>query len=322
MSPLISVVIPVYNCELFLEKCINSVVNQTYTNLEIILVDDGSTDLSGSMCDLWAKKDKRILVIHKKNGGLSSARNAALEIYKGDYISFIDSDDWVSLNYIKTLYDNLIATNSDISICSSYRVQKDGKKTTWLSFESQAATTNEFLKTLKAPLYSSCYKIYKRFIFNSIRYPVGKTSEDAFVFVETIMHTKKICSTKEKMYFYLNNDSSITNAYLKNCQYLFESRSHVIEMLYRQGYHDAISIYLSDFINQYLNATIKYKKYISHESIKQMKARFKDVKRMIRKSLNSKNRFKINHIILFSVAKKINKKIMFLRLKIKRFCRS
>lgn len=103
MNDLISLIVPVYNVEKYLDKCLETITNQTYSNMEIILIDDGSTDLSGKKCDEWEKKDSRVRVIHKKNGGLSSARNAGIDVAKGKYISFIDSDDYIELNMIEIL---------------------------------------------------------------------------------------------------------------------------------------------------------------------------------------------------------------------------
>ena len=103
-KPLISIIIPVYNAEKYLKKCLDSVINQTYKNLEIILVDDGSTDKSPEICDKYAEKDSRIIVLHKENGGVSSSRNAGLDIFKGEYLSFVDSDDYVEPDYIEYLY--------------------------------------------------------------------------------------------------------------------------------------------------------------------------------------------------------------------------
>lgn len=121
-EPLISVIVPVYNVEKYLDKCVDSIVNQTYKNLEIILVDDGSPDNCPKMCDNWAKKDKRIKVIHKENGGVSSARNVGIDNAKGEYIGFVDSDDWTEKKYIQKLYEVLIQENADIALCGYNRV--------------------------------------------------------------------------------------------------------------------------------------------------------------------------------------------------------
>lgn len=124
-NDLISVIIPVYNVEKFLDKCINSIVNQTYKNLEIILVDDGSSDSSPQICDKWADKDSRIKVIHKENGGVSSARNTALKIISGKYFAFIDSDDYIESEMYQTLYDNISAIDGDMVCCSMRGVDAD-----------------------------------------------------------------------------------------------------------------------------------------------------------------------------------------------------
>ena len=118
----VSIIIPVYKAEGYLNKCLESVVNQTYQNLEIILIDDGSPDNCPKMCDDWAKKDKRIKVIHKENGGVSSARNCALDKLTGDYICFVDSDDTIHPKYVEILIRNLKEANADISVCSWKKV--------------------------------------------------------------------------------------------------------------------------------------------------------------------------------------------------------
>ena len=118
-NPLITVIVPVYNVEKYLTRCVDSIINQTYKNLEIILVDDGSTDSSPAICDNYAKKDSRINVIHKQNNGASSARNAALDIASGDYIGFVDSDDYINRDMYASLFDSIVDSGSDMAICES-----------------------------------------------------------------------------------------------------------------------------------------------------------------------------------------------------------
>ena len=125
MDKLVSIVVPVYNVDKYLDKCVNSIINQKYKNLEIILVDDGSTDESGKKCDLWAEKDNRIRVIHKENGGLSDARNVGIDNSKGYYISFIDSDDFIENDMIEVLLKEIKENNCDISICGYYKTYVD-----------------------------------------------------------------------------------------------------------------------------------------------------------------------------------------------------
>ena len=126
---LISVIVPVYKVENFLDRCVESIVGQTYENLEIILVDDGSPDNCPAMCDKWAEKDGRIKVIHKENGGVSSARNAALDIVSGDYICFVDSDDWIDPGMYEFLYKNSQKYDADISCCGIFDDYDDGRQT-------------------------------------------------------------------------------------------------------------------------------------------------------------------------------------------------
>ena len=128
MQPLVSIIVPIYKVEPYLRRCLDSIVNQTYTNLEIILVDDGSPDGCPQICDMYAAKDNRIVVIHKNNGGLSDARNAGLNICKGIYISFVDSDDWVGRDYIKILVNNAKKEQADIVIEKFIKTNSEGNQ--------------------------------------------------------------------------------------------------------------------------------------------------------------------------------------------------
>ena len=120
-KPLISVIVPVYKVEKYLERCVKSICAQTYQNLEIVLVDDGSPDQCGEMCDMFAKQDSRIRVVHKENGGLSDARNAGLDVMTGDYVGFVDSDDWIEPDMYQVLYERLIKEKAEISCCGMKR---------------------------------------------------------------------------------------------------------------------------------------------------------------------------------------------------------
>lgn len=134
MKEQISVIIPIYNVEKYLSDCVESVLKQTYTDLEIILVDDGSQDASGQICDDYAKQDSRVQVIHKKNGGLSSARNAGIDQATGQYFFFLDSDDWIAENALELLYKEIKSTGSDLALCNMQYVDEQGK-----NLENQSA---------------------------------------------------------------------------------------------------------------------------------------------------------------------------------------
>lgn len=213
--PLVSVIIPIYKVEPYLRRCIDSVISQTYTNLEIILVDDGSPDNCPAICDEYAQKDNRIKVIHKRNGGLSSARNAGLDICKGDYISFIDSDDWVSPSYIQTLLKNALEKNADISIVS-YTTFTEGFSDYYTIPQFSTIETfnnHDLLRHLCLHDYkefmASWGKLFKKNCFNNIRFPVGQLYEDSRINYKIYHKTTKACFQKTPLYFYLARKDSI-----------------------------------------------------------------------------------------------------------------
>ena len=212
---LISIIVPVYNTEIFLQKCIDSILNQSYTNLEIIIVNDGSTDNSGYMCDTYAKKDKRIKVIHKENGGLSSARNVGLDICTGDYIAFVDSDDYIHPQFLEYMLKYCINYKSDITMCDYLSVNTDIDSLPLNSVETHIfMNSNDALHELvfgnKIPLIICCNKLYRNNLFNKLRFPEGKFHEDEFVAHRLLHNANKICSIDQYLYYYRRNDKSIT----------------------------------------------------------------------------------------------------------------
>lgn len=216
--PLVSVVIPVYNVEPYLKRCLDTVVNQSYSNLQIILVDDGSTDNSGNICDEYCKNDKRIEVIHKKNGGLSDARNAGIEIIKGSFVTFIDSDDWVDLRMIEDMSNVAQEAGVDVVTCEVKKV-----KTATLHNNKKydggynIVNKNDYLKRYfkivgNDTLYYAPAKLYKRELIKKNQYPKGLTSEDVLGTYRVLKKTKIIAEIKYPFYFYYQNSSSITGS--------------------------------------------------------------------------------------------------------------
>lgn len=228
----ISVIVPCYKVETFLPTCIESLMHQTYSNLEIILVDDGSPDRCGEICEQYAKKDKRIRVIHKENGGLSSARNAGIEIATGTYLGFVDSDDYVHEKMYEILYQNLIATKADLSICN-YQVtshqQEDTKRPIINDYfvVDQLQALENLYNSYAVMTVIACNKLYKRSLFREIRYPVGKINEDEAIIHLLLVQCKKIGYTTAQLYYYYQRPTSIMNDYkvenLKVFEY-FEER--------------------------------------------------------------------------------------------------
>lgn len=213
---LISVIVPIYKVEDYIRECIESIINQTYKNLEIILVDDGSPDNCGQICDDYAKKDNRIKVIHKENGGLSSARNAGLEIAKGEYISFIDSDDYVSERFIEILYRLCYENNADVAECNLLRFKNKIEKIEYSDgtvnlYDNIQMQMRLYAKPVQVRTVIVCNKLYKKVLFETLRFPVGKINEDEFTTYKVFNNTdKKIVVTSEILYFYRYNENSIT----------------------------------------------------------------------------------------------------------------
>lgn len=213
-NALISVIVPVYNVEEYIYECVDSILAQTYTNLEIILVDDGSPDRCGEICEEYAQLDARVKVIHKKNGGLSDARNAGLDLAKGEYIAFVDSDDYILPTFIATLSENLIKHNADISIVGAFRNLKAlrashaGNRVTFYD----SYLTFLYDKTIQDGKIEVWRKLYKKEIWSSLRFPFGKKSEDTFVY-PYVVYNRKIVYADSKLYYYRVNPKSIMESF-------------------------------------------------------------------------------------------------------------
>lgn len=206
---LISIIVPVYNVEEFLNQCIKSVLDQSYKKLEIILVDDGSTDRSGKICDRYQMMDARIKVIHKENGGLSDARNTGLRLAKGKYYSFIDSDDYISSEMMQTMFDSLKRNQCDIAVCNMIRFGDvvDSVKFYYPAEREQVLAGTERFQTLNQP--SVCNKLFCSELFNNIKFPKGKYYEDTYVYHELLYQAKKIVLTGKDSYWYRARPDSI-----------------------------------------------------------------------------------------------------------------
>ena len=210
--PEISVIIPVYNVERFLRQCVDSVLTQTYTNLEIILVDDGSPDGCGRICDEYVKKDKRVKVIHKQNGGLSDARNAGMDIATGEYLLFIDSDDWIENDTIELLYGNMSRSNADISTCLYYNAYLNCVVPHCTDAEILVLNTEQAIEkcfTNKKSTVSAWGKLYRKSIFDNLRYPYGKYCEDSFIIVDVLSKASVIVVDTAPKFYYRQRKSSI-----------------------------------------------------------------------------------------------------------------
>lgn len=217
MRPDISIIVPIYKVEKYLERCINSILNQSFSNFELILVDDGSPDNCGKICDEYKKKDNRITVIHKKNGGLSDARNAGLDIAKGKYIGFVDSDDIIHPRMYEILFQCINKSNSDIAQCKFKKFKNleelkndlDNYNETFEEYDNKTAII-DMIDNNKINV-NSWNKLYKRELFEILRFPKGKIHEDEFLTYKLLYDSRKIAYIDEELYYYYQNDNGIMN---------------------------------------------------------------------------------------------------------------
>lgn len=211
----ISIIIPIYNAEKYLKKCLNSVIGQTYQNLEIIAVDDGSTDLSGAICDQYAQKDSRIYVIHKQRGGVCSARNAGLDVATGECIAFIDNDDFIWLEMYEQLLNNMIIYDAEISMCSYMLYYGNEITVPEKKKEVKILKNIDALKILhtneRIDMIVPWNKLYKKELFEGIRYPIERIFDDEFVTYRLLWKARKICFSNQKFYYFRQREDSVTH---------------------------------------------------------------------------------------------------------------
>lgn len=287
MHELISIVIPVYNVEKYLKQCLDSIINQTYTNLEIILVDDGNTDNSGTICDYYSKIDKRIRVIHKKNEGQSIARNIGIKVSNGKYIGFLDSDDWVEQDMYRFLIENIEKYNADIISCNLVFEYKDRtivprKENNTIIFFDENNKKDLIKNFLLHKIYDGAVwnKLYKKELFDNIIFPINQYYEDNFIVFDLLNAANKIIITNKLFYHYRQNDNSTTKRFSPK-KYIDEMKAikHNIEII-QKNYLNFVKLAKQEKILCYFkwmdiiifsnDSNIKYKSFFQ----KQIKKHF------------------------------------------------
>ena len=212
--PLISVVVPVYKVENYLNRCVESVLKQTFTDFELILVDDGSPDRCGEICDEYAKLDQRVHVIHKKNGGLSDARNAGIDwIFKysnSDWITFIDSDDWVHERYLEALYTGALSERCAVSIATYVDTETELPKINANNLKGQVWDVQQYYVQHQVNATVAWGKLYRKDCFETIRYPAGKIHEDEYITYRILFSQKNVVVIEEPLYAYFFNPEGIS----------------------------------------------------------------------------------------------------------------
>lgn len=227
----LSVIVPIYNMEKYLKKCLDSILNQTYKDMEIILVDDGSNDSSPEICDSYIGIDNRIKVFHKKNGGLSDAKNFGIKKAKGKYITFVDSDDWIENNMYSDMLEYMKESKADISICGRYIDYEDGKTEKWFNSNFLEMNNKEALISLNSFQnfdMASWDKIYKRRLFDNIEFPVGKKCEDAYTTYLLFEKSSKIIYIPQCYYHYFQRNGSISRSKSLNMDYIYAAKEQMI----------------------------------------------------------------------------------------------
>jgi len=214
MNELVSVVIPVYNVEKYVARCIESVINQSYCNIEILIINDGSMDNSENICRIYQKQDDRIIYIYQENQGLAGARNTGIRHAHGTYIVFVDSDDYVATDYVKILYDLLKKYNADMSICGHKKTLKDNeiieKKIYPVYQYSGVELVRRMYEHNLLEINVAWNKMYRKDMFNNEQFPLGKLHEDFVLNTKLMYYSKKIVYTYEPLYFYYQSPNSIT----------------------------------------------------------------------------------------------------------------
>ena len=260
---LVSVIVPVYKVEKYIHQCIDSIINQSYRNLEIILIDDGSPDNCPQICDDYKQKDDRIRVIHKDNGGLSSARNAGLDICTGDYIAFVDSDDMVQNNFIEVMLEKSINNSADICICDFLKFCDNDQIIEQNTSGDDIVLTKELaqekmLKKNAIEFIVMWNKLFKRYIFDALRFPQGRINEDESVIHYVYSECKtNIIKISEPLYCYRFNDASIMNTKFSisrlDCLIAFKDRMEFYQKTNQQRLYELSQIkYLYSLKRMYL----------------------------------------------------------------------
>ncbi len=211
--PLISVIVPVYNVEKYLEKCLDSILSQTFRDFEVILIDDGSGDGSGEICRRYAQEDKRVRYVRQENGGAGQARNYGVNLAQGKYIAFVDSDDYIDARMLEVLYENITRSGADVASCGVYNVFQQKQTPQYDRIETFLAPAEEAFGLLllgeKIP-GSPCNKLYCSWIFQKVRFPVGIFYEDVVFHTELMQEIKNVCVDTTPLYYYVHRQNSIT----------------------------------------------------------------------------------------------------------------
>ena len=319
----ISVIVPVYNVEKYLSRCVDSILNQTYQDFEILLVDDGSPDNCGKICDEYAEKDSRIFVIHQKNGGLSAARNTGIDWFyeqgKSNYITFVDSDDWLHPEYLRALMNGISENNMKISVCNYKRVTAETPHESCDNFNFELTSPEDFLVNHSWQYNYAWGKLYHKSVFDDIRYPVGKNFEDAFTTYKVLHKCEEIAYTELRLYYYLRNEQGISRSPWKPSELvIFDAMQEQLNFYKEKGLQRAFEKEFQLFVHHHAYQITRIKE--NKKDLKKNKAILKEIKKTLRNYLKkNKDIFNVHNMTYsYASAYPLTMKLYTLGSKIKR----
>ena len=297
---MISVVVPVYKVEKYLNRCVDSILNQTYTDFELLLIDDGSPDNCGKLCDEYAKKDHRVFVIHQKNGGLSSARNTGIDWFyeknKSEYITFVDSDDWLHPEYLSVLMAGITENHVKISVCNYNRVTYEIPHKSYDNIKFELTSPENFLVNHSWQYNYAWGKLYHKSVFEDIRYPIGKIFEDTFTTYKVLHKCEKIAYTELQLYYYFQNDQGISHSPWKPSELvIFDAMQEQLNFYKEKGLQKAYDKEFELFVHHHAYQIVRIKE--NKNDLKKNKATLKEIKKTLRNYLKeNKDKFNVHNM--------------------------
>lgn len=296
----ISVIVPVYKAEKYLRRCVDSILNQSYTDFEVLLIEDGSPDNSGKICDEYAQKDQRIFVIHQKNAGISVVRNTGLDWVcqqgRSEYITFVDSDDWIHPEYLKVLMNGVTENGVIISVCNHKRVVEEIACESYDSIEYELTSPEDFLVNHSWQYNYIWCKLYHKSVFDDIRYPVGKIFEDTFTTYKLLHKCKEISYTDCQLYYYFRNEHGITRSpWTPSELVIFDAMQEQMQFYKENGLQKAFDKEFELFVHHYAYQMARIKE--NKIDFKKNKSMLKSTRRILRKYLKeNKDKFNIHNM--------------------------
>lgn len=297
---MITIVVPVYKVEEYLERCVDSILNQTYTDFELLLVDDGSPDNCGKICDEYAEKDSRIFVIHQKNGGLSSARNTGINWFyeqdRSNYITFLDSDDWLHPDYLRLLMIGITENNVKISVCNYKRVTAEIPHENYDNINFELTSPEDFLVNHSWQYNYAWGKLYHKSMFDDVRYPIGKNFEDTFTTYKVLHKCEKIAYTDLQLYYYLRNEQGISRSPWKPSELvIFDAMQEQLQFYKEKGLEKAFEKEFQLFVHHHAYQIVRIKE--NKNDLKKNKAKLKEIKKTLRNYLKeNKDKFNVHNM--------------------------